>query len=141
MTHSRALIAVVAAVALPLAACSKDKSIDDELSATLTQPVAQVTLQVQKEEPGKRTGEEIVAKVCGACHNSGALGSPKTGDAAAWGPRIAKGYDALIASATNGLNSMPPKGGAPDLTDKELARAVAYLANQAGANFEAPPVE
>jgi len=141
MTQSRALLALAAVIALPLVGCSKDKSIDDELSATLTQPVAQVEFKMQKEEPGKRTGEEIVAKVCGACHNSGALGSPKTGDTAAWAPRIAKGYEALIASATNGLNSMPPKGGASDLTDKELARAVAYLANQGGAKFEAPPVE
>jgi len=141
MTKTRALIALTTVLALPLAGCGKDKSIDSEMSASLTQPVAEVVLKVQKEEPGKRTGEEIVGKVCGACHNSGALNAPKTGDANAWAPRIAKGYDALISSATNGLNNMPPKGGAADLTDKELARAVAYLANQAGAKFQAPPVE
>ncbi|QID16388.1 cytochrome c5 family protein [Nitrogeniibacter mangrovi] len=141
MTQSRALIALAAALALPLAGCGKDKTIDSELSATLTQPVAQVELKVQKEEPGKRTGEEIVAKVCSGCHGSGALGSPKTGDTNAWAPRIAQGYDALIASATNGKGNMPPKGGAADLTDKELARAVAYLANKGGADFKAPPVE
>ena len=33
---------------------------------------------------------------------------------------------------------MPPRGGNPDLTDTELARAVAYMANQAGANFKEP---
>lgn len=141
MTKTRALIALSAAFALTLAGCGNDKSIDSEMSASLTQPVAQVVLKVQKEEPGKRTGEEIATKVCAACHDSGALNAPKTGDADAWGPRIAKGYDALIQTATNGINNMPPKGGATDLTDKELARAVAYLVNQAGANFEAPPVE
>jgi len=141
MTKSRALIALLAASALTLAACGKDKSIDSEMSASLTQPVAQVALKIQKEEPGKRTGEEIVTKVCGACHSSGALNAPKTGDNGAWAPRIAKGFDALIQTATTGINNMPPKGGATDLTDKELARAVAYLANQAGAKFEAPPVE
>jgi len=140
MTKTRALIAL-SAVALTLAGCGNDKSIDPEMSASLTQPVAQVVLKVQKEEPGKRTGEEIVTKVCGACHASGALNAPKTGDADAWAPRIAKGYDALIQTATNGINNMPPKGGATDLTDKELARAVAFLVNQAGANFQAPPVE
>ena len=141
MTKSRALIALLATSALTLAACGKDKSIDSEMSASLTQPVAQVALKIQKEEPGKRTGEEIVTKVCGACHSSGALNAPKTGDADAWAPRIAKGFDALIQTATTGINNMPPKGGATDLTDKELARAVAYLANQSGASFDAPPVE
>jgi len=140
MTKTRALIAL-SAVALTLAGCGNDKSIDPEMSASLTQPVAQVVLKVQKEEPGKRTGEEIVTQVCGACHASGALNAPKTGDADAWAPRIAKGYDALIQTATSGINNMPPKGGATDLTDKELARAVAFLVNQAGANFQAPPVE
>jgi cytochrome c5 len=141
MTHSRALIALAAAIALPLSGCGNDKSIDSEMSASLTQPVAKVALKVQKEEPGKRTGEEIAAKVCNSCHGTGALGSPMTGDNAAWAPRIAKGFDALIGTATSGINNMPPKGGAADLTDKELARAVAYLANQSGASFEAPPVE
>ncbi|MCB1913168.1 MAG: cytochrome c5 family protein, partial [Rhodocyclaceae bacterium] len=75
---------------------------------------------------------------CGACHASGALNAPKTGDAAAWGPRIALGFDAVVKSAINGKNQMPPKGGAADLTDTEVARAVAYLGNQAGAKFTEP---
>jgi len=33
---------------------------------------------------------------------------------------------------------MPAKGGNPDLDDIEIARTVAYMANQAGANFKAP---
>lgn len=36
---------------------------------------------------------------------------------------------------------MPPRGGASDLTDTEVSRAVAYLANLAGASFTEPPVE
>jgi cytochrome c5 len=34
---------------------------------------------------------------------------------------------------------MPPKGGNADLTDTEVARAVVFMANQAGANFKEPP--
>ncbi len=141
MTDSRALIVLAAALTLPLAGCGKDKSIDGELSASLTQPVARVELKVQKEKPGNRTGEQIVANVCGACHSSGALEAPKTGDKDAWAPRIAQGFDALVASAAKGKNNMPPNGGATDLTDAELARAVAYLANQSGASFTPPPVQ
>ena len=33
---------------------------------------------------------------------------------------------------------MPPRGGNPELTDIEVARAVAYLANQSGAKFTEP---
>jgi cytochrome c5 len=34
---------------------------------------------------------------------------------------------------------MPPRGGKPDLTDAEVANAVVYMANDAGADFT-PPV-
>ncbi|MEJ5270552.1 MAG: c-type cytochrome [Hydrogenophilus sp.] len=122
-------------------ACSQEQKPDENATLAAILPVAQVNLKFQTVEPGKRTGEQIYQAVCKSCHESGALGSPKTGDTAAWAPRIAKGFEALIQSATNGIGQMPPKGGAADLTDAEIARAVAYLANQAGANFTPPPVE
>ncbi|MBT0960076.1 c-type cytochrome [Denitromonas iodatirespirans] len=140
MTQTR-LLSLLAVLALPLAGCGDQKSIDGELSATLTQPVARVELEVAKVAPGSRTGEQIYTSVCAACHSSGVLEAPKTGDNAAWAPRIAKGFDALVTSAANGIGNMPAKGGASDLTDKELARSVAYLANQAGASFTEPPVD
>ncbi len=133
----RLALAVIAA-ALLLAACGKVPQVDPEESARAILPVGQVSIQKVKVEPGKRTGEDVVAAVCGACHGSGALNAPKTGDKDAWAPRIARGFDALVQAAIDGKNQMPPRGGAADLTDDEVARAVAYLANQAGANFEAP---
>ena len=141
MIDSRALTVLAAALALPLAGCGDNKSIDGELSASLTQPVARVELKVQKVAPGSRTGEQIYSNVCASCHSSGALEAPKTGDNAAWAARISMGLNGLVASAKAGKGNMPPKGGATDLTDTELVRAVAYLANQAGASFTEPPVE
>ena len=35
---------------------------------------------------------------------------------------------------------MPKRGGNPDLTDAELERAIAYMANSAGGNFTEPPI-
>jgi cytochrome c5 len=90
--------------------------------------------------PGSRSGEAVFQAVCISCHGSGLLGSPRFGDTAAWGPRIAKGYDALIKHALGGFNSMPARGGSADLTDDEVARAVAYMANDAGAKFVPPAV-
>lgn len=95
-------------------------------------------------EPGTRTGEQVFDKTCNQCHASDAsvANSPKLGNNAEWAPRIAKGFDELIANAINGFadGAMPARGGNPDLTDEEIARAIAFMANQSGANFVAPPV-
>jgi cytochrome c5 len=64
------------------------------------------------------TAEAAFNQVCSACHTSGALGAPKIGDKAAWGPRIAQGKDTLYKTAIAGKGSMPAKGGTtwPDAT-------------------------
>jgi len=72
-------------------------------------------------------GEKTYKMACFACHGTGAAGSPKLGDKAAWVPRIAKGMDALLASATNGLNAMPPKGTCMACSSDELQAAVEYM--------------
>ncbi len=90
--------------------------------------------------PGMRTGEQVFKGICISCHGAGLAGSPKFGDAAAWGPRIAKGWDTLTQHALQGFNAMPAKGGAADLTDDELKRAVAYMGNAGGGKFTEPPV-
>ncbi|QEL57669.1 c-type cytochrome [Chromobacterium paludis] len=90
--------------------------------------------------PGMRTGEQVFKAICISCHGAGLAGSPKFGDAAAWAPRIAKGWDMLVDHALHGFNAMPAKGGSPDLTDDEVKRAVAYMGNAGGAKFTEPPV-
>lgn len=132
-------VALVAAALL--AGCGDSGKVDEELRATLIQPVARVEIQAVTITPGTRTGEQIYKSICAACHDAGAVGAPKTGDAAAWGPRLALGHDGLTASAIAGKNAMPPRGGGNDLTDTEVKRAVAYLANLAGAGYTEPPVE
>lgn len=76
-------------------------------------------------------GKEIYDAVCFVCHTPGAAGAPKLGDAAAWGPRVAKGMDVLYGSAINGFmgagGMMPPKGGRPDIADEDIKAAVDYM--------------
>lgn len=84
-----------------------------------------------------QTGEEVFKAQCITCHGTGALGSPKFQDAAAWGPRIGAGYDALLNSALKGKNSMPAQGGG-NFSELEVGRAVVYMANAGGAKFAEP---
>lgn len=86
----------------------------------------------------EKSGEEVYNGACVACHGSGALGAPRFGNKGDWGARIGQGYDTLIKNAIAGIRQMPPRGGNADLTDTEMARAVAYMANAAGASFKAP---
>jgi cytochrome c5 len=74
-----------------------------------------------------KSGEQVYNGNCVACHGTGVAGAPKFGDAAAWAPRIAKGMDALLASATNGLNAMPPKGLCMACSTDELRGAIEYM--------------
>jgi cytochrome c5 len=76
---------------------------------------------------GPKSGEQVYNSNCLACHGTGAAGAPKTGDAAAWAPRIAAGMDSMLANANNGLNAMPPKGLCMTCSDEELQGAIQYM--------------
>ncbi len=83
------------------------------------------------------TGEQVYTGQCAACHAAGVAGSPKSGDAAAWAPRIKTGYEALLNSALKGKGAMTPQGGG-QFSDFEIGRAVVYLANQGGGKLDEP---
>ena len=68
---------------------------------------------------------------------TGAAGAPKFADAAAWGPRVKTGVDALIASALKGKGNMGAQGGGA-FSDYEISRGVVYMANAGGAKFAEP---
>jgi cytochrome c5 len=79
-----------------------------------------------------RSGDEIFNTVCTACHTSGVLEAPKFGDKAAWEPRMANGFDALLTSAINGKGNMPAKGGDASLSDDEMKAAIIHILEKAG---------
>lgn len=84
-----------------------------------------------------RAGEEVYKAQCVACHAAGVAGAPKFGDASAWAPRIATGYDALLNSALKGKGAMAAQGGG-DFQDAEIGRAVVYMTAAAGGKFAEP---
>jgi cytochrome c5 len=125
-----------------LAGCSKQApSIDEQAAmAQRLQRVGSVELQVARAGGAPKTGEQAYQAQCAACHAAGALGSPKFGDKAAWAPRIGAGLAALTNSALKGKNAMPPQAGGA-LSDLEVSRAAAYMANAGGAKFDEPKGE
>lgn len=100
------------------------------------QPVAAVEVATEAGPHVEKSGDEVVKGVCAMCHGAGLMESPKLGDAGQWAPRIAQGYETLVKHAIEGIRNMPARGGNPDLTDTEIASAVAVMANGAGANFD-----
>jgi cytochrome c5 len=84
-----------------------------------------------------RTGEQVTAGQCAACHAAGLAGAPKVGDTAAWAPRLKQGYAVLLTSALKGKGAMSAQGGG-EYSDPEIARAVVHMANLSGGKFEEP---
>jgi cytochrome c5 len=85
-----------------------------------------------------KTGEEVYRSVCMACHATGISKAPKFGDRGDWARRLREGQKALVRVALKGRGAMPPRGGASDLTDIEVERAVVYMANAAAGKFKEP---
>jgi len=139
------LIAKSFSAAAPVAV---EPAVDVSSAAVVSQveenikPVA--TVEVAAADAGPhldKSGEEVVAAVCGMCHTAGLTNAPKIGDKAQWAPRIAQGYDTLVTNAVNGIRTMPAKGGNSALSDSEVANAVVFMANASGAKFAAPAPE
>ena len=70
-------------------------------------------------------------KSCLICHAAGVANAPKTGDAAGWEPRLAKGMDVLVESVEKGLNAMPPRGMCNDCTADEYKAMIEFMAEPA----------
>ena len=110
-----------------------DPAMENKAVAERLKPVGEVVVG-QAAAPaagGAVDGKKIYDTICQACHATGAAGAPKTGDKAAWGPRLKTGMPALYGSALKGKNAMPARGGNPNLSDAEVKAAVDYLTAQA----------
>ena len=153
-TPQEVIISVVAGLLAPLLAIflivqlvlgiqeehKPDTTTEAAQKATLARikPFAQLAALDANAPKVEKSGQEIYDAVCTSCHTPGALGAPRFDNKGDWASRLGQGYETLIKHATEGIRQMPPRGGDGDLSDVEVARAVAYMANSAGASFKAP---
>ncbi len=86
----------------------------------------------------ERSGKQVVDSVCITCHGTGAKGAPRIGDSKAWAARADKGLTSLTASAITGIRNMPSHGGNPGVSDAEISRAIVYMVNQSGGQWNDP---
>lgn len=117
---------------------SGSNTLTPEATAVRIAPVAQIEIVDVNAPKVLQSGEQVYNAVCAACHDAGVAGAYKFADQVAWGPVIATGLDSMTANVISGKGAMPARGGNPNLDDLEIARAVVYLTNAAGANFEEP---
>lgn len=153
-TPQEVIISVVAGLVAPLLAIflivmlvwniqdthTPDTTSEAAQKATLARikPVAKLAALDANAPKVEKSGQEVFDAVCTSCHTPGALGAPKFDNKSDWAGRLGQGFDTLVKHAIEGIRQMPPRGGDGDLSDVEVARAVAYMANSAGANFKAP---
>ena len=142
------LMAVLASFVIPIfviiglvyyvTSANKPAAGASDMEKSITERIQKVgSIEIRDANREMKTGEEVYKAQCSACHAIGAAGSPKFGDAAAWGPRIKTGFAALWNSALKGKNAMGAQGGG-DFSDIEVGRAAAFMANAGGAKFEEP---
>lgn len=81
-------VLAITALAFFLTACGDKNQATTAASAPAPAPV---TAPVVATAPAAENalGKSVFGKVCSMCHAVGAAGSPKPGDKADWGPRIA----------------------------------------------------
>ena len=150
-TPKQLILAVIFSFVIPIAAivllviyvtssfrpAAGTQSLEPEAVARRIQPVGRVEIKDASDAAALKSGEQVYAAVCTACHTAGLAGAPKLGDADAWAPRIKTGYDALLTSALKGKGAMAAQGGG-DFDDIEIGRAVVFMANGAGGKLEEP---
>lgn len=114
------------------AAASKPAAVKPAETGPVAAPAAMAaeSTALGTPSPDLAHGQQIYRRACAFCHDKGVAGAPKTGDVAAWSPRLAQGMDTLYAVSLRGKGAMPAKGGNPSLADADVKAAVDYIVAQ-----------
>lgn len=127
------LLAGVAGVLLVGCAEGKRQSADEPETPAHVAAMQQVETQPVTELDQVHVSEQLLdtyRQTCASCHEQGVIGAPKTGDAAAWSPRMAQGIDVLIAHARDGFKAMPPAGLCYSCSDEDFAQLIRYMSTE-----------
>jgi cytochrome c5 len=110
-----------------LAVQAQDMS-DGDIKARIQQ-IGKVHIAGAKAEvaAGPRSGSDVYAKACVACHGVGVLNAPKLQDAADWAPRMEQGFDTVWQNAINGIGAMPAMGTCSDCSDDDIKAAIEHM--------------
>lgn len=86
-------------------------------------------------------GRSVWIQNCEACHGWGVADAPIPMEPEQWQGRLKKPLDTLYVHALEGFfgpddSMMPPRGGNPDLTDKQVKAAVDYMIKLANYHIE-----
>ncbi|MGD9554998.1 MAG: cytochrome c5 family protein [Arcobacteraceae bacterium] len=84
-----------------------------------------------------RDGKTVYAQSCAVCHSKAFIPEVlKLGNKEDWKELIEEGQQFPTAHGWVGTRKMPRHGGDPKITLDEFINAVAYMGNQAGANWK-----
>ncbi len=89
---------------------------------------------------GSSKGKQVYETYCVGCHETGAGGAPKYGDAAAWDPILKKGFDKVYHNALHGIGGMPAKGTCVSCTDQQIEDTVHYMVDAVKGKTAAVPM-
>ncbi|MFT5888736.1 MAG: cytochrome c5 [Zhongshania sp.] len=120
----------ISLLAVMISACGPSPAPDGAITSEGTAKADR--LATNKQSSTKRMPEDPALKSryiqsCYGCHSAGAAGAPRSGDIAAWSPRLTKGMDALLTNTVNGINSMPPRGMCMDCSDEDFRALITFL--------------
>lgn len=132
--QKKTVMVAVAILAALLSGCGDKKAEPTATAPAAVEAPAPAPVVAAAPVAENELGKSVFNKTCALCHAAGVAGAPKPGDKADWGPRIAQGKETLYKHAMEGFTGakgmMPPRGGAPTLTDDEMKAAVDYMADK-----------
>lgn len=102
--------------------------IGEDLSKTANEPLSTVRDLPIVDANSVKPGQVEYEDSCSACHANAAIGAPVLGDKDAWAKVMEKGLDQVYSNGINGINAMPPKGGA-DISDEKTKEIIDYMIN------------
>lgn len=121
-----------ATAAAPAAAPAASGAASDATAGAAAGAAAAVAAATQSVAAAPAAGAvpAVYTQACSVCHTAGVAGAPKTGDKAAWAPRVAQGLDTLVKHAIEGKGAMPPRGGST-ASDEDIKTVVTYMMEKA----------